>query len=72
MNNEDDHEWCDRLNNWTVVFVFIILIVNVFVSSFGVDVMNPGHNLPANADILNDLPRTNALIASNHTSILDG
>ena len=52
LNKEDDHEWCDRLNNLTVMFVFIILIVNVFVSSFGVDIMSPTvshhhHNFPS-------------------------
>ncbi|KAK4320685.1 hypothetical protein Pmani_008467 [Petrolisthes manimaculis] len=41
LNNEDDDEWNDRMNTAVTCIIFVVLLVNVFVSSFGVDVVNP-------------------------------
>ncbi|KAK8733475.1 hypothetical protein OTU49_006314 [Cherax quadricarinatus] len=47
INQEEDDEWSDRLNTTVVCLVFIVVIVNVFISSMGIDVANPSlHKVP--------------------------
>ncbi|XP_045606193.1 ninjurin-1 [Procambarus clarkii] len=47
LNNQDDDEWSDRLNTVVIALIFVVLLVNVFVSSLGVDVANPSmHSTP--------------------------
>ena len=39
LNLEEDHKSAEHYNNIVVLFVFFTLLINVFVSSFGIDVM---------------------------------
>lgn len=41
INDEDDKEWSDRLNDISVCLIFLVVAINVFVSSFGVSVYHP-------------------------------
>ncbi|XP_064100423.1 ninjurin-2-like [Macrobrachium nipponense] len=44
INDEDDKEWCDRLNDISVCLIFLVVVINVFVSSFGVSVHHPSES----------------------------
>ncbi|XP_042216590.1 ninjurin-1-like [Homarus americanus] len=47
LNDKDHDDWSDRLNTIVMCIIFVVLLVNVFISSFGVDVANPGmHKTP--------------------------
>ncbi|KAK3857764.1 hypothetical protein Pcinc_036004 [Petrolisthes cinctipes] len=66
LNNEDDDEWNDRMNTAVVSIIFVVLIVNLFVSSFGVDVVHPyttnnlvPHNNPPSHSSSGFIPSSN-------------
>ena len=36
----------NRINNYTVLAIFLITVMNVFISAFGIATNNPGSNFP--------------------------
>lgn len=60
--DDEDHElWNDRMNTGVVCLIFVILVLNIFISSLGVDVANPFSDMnkgkhPSNTQGLPTLP----------------
>lgn len=70
LDNEDDDEWNDRLNTAVVCIIFVVLIVNVFVSSIGVDVVNPFRSLAVLSSSDISSPSSGILDVAGSTSTL--